>query len=119
MSCELAKANGQSAMALPLELGHALCISVGRHRQAEMFAQSRPRVLPTKDAAPLQLGHDRINELVKGGGEVGRHQYEAVASAFNKPFLHDIGDHGCVPTCKEVTEGHGDLIVTDPQPKFR
>src|SRR4249920_3384007 len=84
-----------------------------------MFAQSRSRIVPTKDAAPLQLGHDRINELVKGGGEVGRHQYEAVASAIDKPFLHDISDHGSVPACKEVTAGHGHLIVKVTQCEIR
>src|SRR3954466_9837829 len=84
-----------------------------------MFAQSKPRIFPTKDAAPLQLRHDQINELIKGGWEVRRHQYEAVASAIDKPFLHDISDHGCVPACKEITAGHGDLIVNIPQCEVR
>jgi hypothetical protein len=34
-----------------------------------MFAQSKPRIFPAKDAAPLQLRHDLINELIEGGGE--------------------------------------------------
>src|SRR4026209_280436 len=84
-----------------------------------MFAQSKSRIFPTKDAAPLQLRHDRINELFKGGGEVGRHQYETVASAFNKPFLHDISDHNCVPACEEITARHGHLIVNVTQSEIR
>src|SRR4026207_1671965 len=84
-----------------------------------MFAQSRSRIFPTKDAAPLQLRHDRINELVEGNREIGRDQYEAVASAVNEPFLHDIGDHTCGPACKQVTAGYGDLIVDVPQCEVR
>src|SRR6516162_5543383 len=107
---------GRAAMArCQSELECALGISVRRHWQAEMLAQSMPRIFQTKDAAPLQLRHDRINEFIKGGGEVRRHQYEAVASAINKPFLHNIGDRSCVPACKEVATGHGDLIVNIPQ----
>src|SRR5262245_56223403 len=84
-----------------------------------MFAQSEPRIFPTKDAAPLQLRHDRINELIKGGREVRRYQHETVASAINKPFLHDISDHSRVPACKKITAGHGDLIVNVPQCEVR
>src|SRR5262249_5422958 len=90
-------------------------MSVRWHRQAEMFAKSKPRIFPTKDAAPLQLWNYRIDELIKGSGEVRRHQHEAVASAIDKPFLHDISDHSRVPACKEVTARHGDLIVNVPQ----
>src|SRR5262245_11921052 len=94
-------------------------MSIGRHWQAEMFAQSKSRIFPTKDAAPLQLWHDLINELIKGDREVRRHQYEAVAGAIDKPILHDISDHSCVPACKKITAGHGDLIVNVPQREVR
>src|SRR5262245_45510888 len=106
-------------MPLPRKLGRALRISVHWHRQAEMLAERRPGIFPTKDAALLQFRNDRIDELIEGDGEVRRHQYEAVASALDKPFLHDIGDHGCVPAYKEVSAGHGHSIVKVPQREVR
>src|SRR5262245_29510876 len=102
-------------MPLLRKLGRALRISVHWYRQAEMLAERGPRIFPTKDAAPLQFRNDRIDELIEGGGEVRRHQYEAVAGALDKPFLHDIGDHRAVSACKEVAAGHGHSIVKVPQ----
>src|SRR5271170_6096922 len=80
-----------------------------------MLAKRIAGVFPTKHPAPLQFWDYKINELIKGGGEVRGQQHEAVASAIDKPFLHNIGHRSCVPACKQVTSGHGDLVVDIPQ----
>ena len=73
-----------------------------------MFAERKARVFSSKDATPLQFGHDLVDELIERGGEIRRHQDEAVASALNKPFFHDIGDHRRGAAGKEVSAGDGD-----------
>src|ERR1700722_10736900 len=50
-----------------------------RPRKAEVFAQRLALVLGAEDAAPLQLGHDLVHEIVEAARQVGEHDVEAVA----------------------------------------
>ena len=53
--------------------------AVLRPRQAEIFAQGLALVLAAEQAAPLQLGHDQVDEVVEPARQVGEHHVEAVA----------------------------------------
>jgi hypothetical protein len=64
-----------------------------RARQAEVFAQGLALVLGAEQAAPLQLGHDLVHEVVETARQVGEHDVEAVAASVTSHSSIVVGDH--------------------------
>ena len=56
-----------------------------------MIAERRARVLGAEDAAPLQLGHDQMTEILERLGIVVADDVEAVGRFLLEPLLHLVG----------------------------
>src|SRR5262247_375170 len=66
--------------------------SVGRPRQAEIFAQRCAFVVPPEQTAPLQFRHHALDEIVEPAGQVGKHDCETVGAFGDEPLLHLVSD---------------------------
>src|SRR5262245_6920074 len=64
----------------------------GWPRQTKVIAQRGPRIVAPEQAAPLQLGHDEVDEIVERARKIGRHDDEAVGHAAGEPLLEFVGD---------------------------
>src|SRR6266851_9747248 len=53
--------------------------------QAEVIAQGLAFVVVPEETAPLQFGHDEIDEIFESLVEVGRHDVEPVGRALAEP----------------------------------
>src|SRR5258708_19990631 len=66
--------------------------SVGRPRQAEIFAQCFALIFAPEQTAPLQFRHHALDEIIEPAGQVGKHDGETVGAFGGEPFLHLIVD---------------------------
>src|SRR3954449_8924208 len=53
--------------------------------QTEILAQRLALILGAENAAPLQLRHHLVDEVVEPGGEEGKHDVETVAAVAGQP----------------------------------
>ena len=61
-------------------------------REAVVLAQGGAGVLGAEQAAPLQFGHDEVDEVVEPARQGRRHDVEAVRGAAGEPVLQLVGD---------------------------
>ena len=69
-----------------------LGVAARRARDPEVLAQRRALVLVAEQAAPLQLGHDAVDERGERRRERGRDQVEPVGGAGAEPLVDRVGD---------------------------
>src|SRR5699024_9776188 len=62
-----------------------------RQSQPQVLPQRGPLVLAAEASAPLQHGHDLVDEVLDPAGEGGRHEVEAVGRARVDPPLDLVG----------------------------
>src|SRR5262245_646625 len=64
----------------------------GRPRQPEVIAQRGARIVAPEQAAPLQLGHDEVDEIVERARKIRGHDDEPVRHAAGEPLLELVGE---------------------------
>src|SRR5215472_6270263 len=66
--------------------------SVGRTRQAEIFAQRLALVFAPEKSATLQFRHHTGDEVIEPARQIGKHHGKAIACIAEQPFFHLVGD---------------------------
>ena len=73
-------------------LQHRRIFAACRPGKPEVVTQGWTSIGLAIEPAPLKLGYNLIDEVIKRPREISGHDIEAISSTFDEPFLQRIGN---------------------------